>query len=116
MIIKLRQRRNKIANANPAMNDEWVLFDNATDVKFGQRPEVTDLNGFKHLKRKGVDQAATKTWTMLKDPSECDPTETYHYNVVSYRDRITNERHEIIFDTIVFLMTDQGTTLQKIEG
>lgn len=116
MIIKLRQRRNKIVTPNPMMNDEWMLFDNATDVRFGQRPEKTDLKGFNFIRNHGTDSTATKHLIMLKDPKECDETETYHYNVVSYRDRVTNERHQIVFDTIVFLMNDQGVTLQKIEG
>lgn len=114
MIIKLRQRSNKIKTPNTVINDEWVLFDNAVEVRFSPRAQVTNLDGFKAL-RKGLNPNAT-AFFMLKDPSECDAAETYHYNVIQFRDRVSGMQQEIVFDTIAFLMNDQGDTLQKIEG
>lgn len=40
----------------------------------------------------------------------------YHYNVIEWLDRLTNKRYRLIFDTMVFLTDDNGSTIRKIEG
>ena len=114
MMIQLRQRVNKIANPNAVINDEWITIDNAQSVRFAQRPATTDRKGFEAIRKMFPNTIVNGT--VLKEPKECCETESYHYNVISFVDRRTGETQEVAFDTIAFLLNDEGKTIRKIDG
>lgn len=40
----------------------------------------------------------------------------YHYNVIEWKDRVTNKHYRLFFDTVVWINDDSGRTIRKIEG
>lgn len=44
------------------------------------------------------------------------PKSPYHLNFIDWKDRLTGHWHRLVFDTVIFLLNDQGGTLQKIDG
>lgn len=119
MIIRIVVRKNKVRTPIAHGKGEHVVWDNCDQVILG-KPQVTDRDGFKELHKAGelvhVGPANKKgvVHCMLKDVSECEADEHFHYAVVSWIDRKTGVFHELRFDTLGWLMNDEGKTLETI--
>lgn len=111
-MIKLRVRSNDILAPNTLTNNEWILFDEATEIRFGQK-QFTDKTGFKALAKAAKANGAAVTHTMLREDLESGEL---HYNSISWVDRITREKHTLVFDTMAFIQNAEGKTLEKVEG
>ena len=116
MIINLRTRVNKVAPVD-AVSGQFIIFDNCDQVTW-DNPKVVDKQEFKRLRAYvGVEKTNDKLiHTMLKDPDLCKEDEEYHVNSLSWVDRVTKEKHFLLFDTVVFLTNDQNQPLRKING
>jgi hypothetical protein len=129
MMIKLRVRTNKIpANALKVMNNEFMIFDHVSEVRYGRAKECTREEFIKACPSTPGDfrdygSPTTFDGTpikqirwMVKDPICCGSDEKYHYNVIEWINDKTKEAHRLTFDTILFLQDDSGKTLEKIQG
>lgn len=120
MIIQLRVRVNKTPKFEKQAlfpGDQFIQFDNCDQVRFSIKPVDCDRKTFEELR--AVDRSAKGAPTyhlMLKDPRMCGANEEYHYNIISWRDRVTGQLHELRFDTVVFLQNDQGQPLRQLKG
>lgn len=130
MMLKLRVRTNKIppAKAATVMNNEFMIFDHVSELRYGKAKEVS-LSAFNiacpitpgAIKAYGTPHTFDGTpikhirW-MVKEPSCCEADEKYHYNVIEWVNDKTGEAHRLTFDTIVFVLDDNGKTIEKIQG
>lgn len=137
MKLKLRVR----VNDAPETNGEFIHFDNCSEVRIGKSiPFGHDYDGqpspeyvtasLENRKSQGVKNPSTNknfdhvhfmlrnrvmTAKRLKEHPE-EGKIVYHINTIDWKDRITNQWHRLLYDTVVFLQNDQGDTLEKIEG
>lgn len=146
MQIQVRVRTNDVSieqAASQLAKDSFILYDNCTEVKYGVAQKVS-LEKFRMLQPKTIAEMRAlrpdiythpeiqcpfdDVTHMLRDPDVTEKRlleqlqktnkeeEPYHYNVIEWKDRITNKRYRLIFDTVVFIMDDSGSTLRKVEG
>jgi len=117
MIIKIRVRRNDVAESqvDSRQDDEFQVFDNAQNVKFSPTPTKVDRKAFSEFRNAA--KTTDHLHKILRNPSAMmKDKDEFHYSIITFTDRVTNQTHEVRFDTIAFLMNDQGQTLDKIKG
>lgn len=131
MMIQLRVRCEKLASENRTkrlVNNEFMLFDNCEDVKFGQ-PQIVNKDDFNKLYPKSIkalrafetprnhnNELITELVFMLKDSEVCSEDEKYHYNVIEWTNRVTKRHYQVRYDTMAFILDDSGKTIRKVEG
>jgi hypothetical protein len=57
-----------------------------------------------------------KTFDQKHPDLDGGPVSPYHLCIIDWKDRVTGQWHRLTFDTVVFLLNDQGGTLQKVDG
>lgn len=122
----------------------FILYDHCSEVKFGEKQTVS-LEEFRAITyqwhtiaeiRKNriynvhpeTNETIDNLVYMVRDIEATEErikrskevgkndSQDYHFNVIEWVDRLTNKRYRLIFDTIVWLMDDNGNNLRKIEG
>jgi hypothetical protein len=105
-------RKNQPYNRHPETNE---LIDNliymvrdidATETRLTEDKAYKDKPRFNYMSE--VHKSDVNSGNFALSP--------YHYNIIEWVDRLTSKRYRLIFDTVLWLMDDNGNNLRKVEG
>ncbi len=136
MLLKLVLRHEKLADDRKPLRShagEFMLFDNCEMIRFGSSGPNIPVSKEEFVKLTKASERVVnedhhvtqyfdgrrkieRLYKHLKDPKVCNENEAYHYNVVEWYNRLHNKWYRLVYDTFLFVLTDEGATIEKVRG